>query len=72
MLYCNKTRYPAIVTLRIDEVEASEKALQLGVAEALEFLPVTVGTYDLMVGAGQELHLANNTKATVLHTRSAL
>ena len=46
-------------------------SLQLGVAEVLEYLAATVGTYDIMVGAGQELHLANNTKATLLHTRCA-
>ncbi len=59
MLYCNKTRYAAIVTLRIDSVEEGEVAAMLGQPDA--FVPLVIGTghFDILVDPNQELHLGN-------------
>lgn len=70
-LYTNTTRFASIVTLQIDVVEKPEAAVRIGINGAMEEFSAAPGHYDFVIGAGKEIHLINNTKATVRFVRSA-
>lgn len=70
-LYTNMTRFPAIVTLKIESVVKSKAAIKIGVDGASEELESAPGYYDFFVGAGKEIHLINDTVATLIAVRSA-
>lgn len=70
LLYTNRTQSPAIVTIKLENVEDADAAVMLGTEAFYEKFGGKAGYYDLVVGSGPELHLINNTVATFVAVRS--
>ena len=71
--YANRTRFSAIVTLRIDvPADDAKPGLKIGTDGAFEeHVTKAVGYYDFLVDAGKELHLINNVSATFVSVRTS-
>ena len=69
-LYTNHSRHPAIVTINIQTTADASKSIQKGTKQNFENIQADVGVHDLIVEAGLELKLAENTTATVVGVRA--
>lgn len=70
-LYTNTTRFPAIVTVRIDTVLKANAAIRIGLNGANEEFSATPGFFDFFVPSGSKIELINETIATLWCVRSA-
>lgn len=72
LLYRNHTRFPAIVTLKL-EVGGDEPklALQIGADMIFEKIMAASGVHDVLVGAGKELHTVGQIPGVFLAARAA-
>jgi|JI9StandDraft_1071089.scaffolds.fasta_scaffold255118_2 hypothetical protein len=71
LIYRNRTRHAAIVTIKIESTDKPEAALKVGSEEFFEEMDGKPGIDDLLVSPGKELHTNNNTVATLLAVRNA-
>lgn len=71
LLYTNKTRFDAIVTLKIESTETPEAAVKVGTEVYFENFGAKSGYLDVKVEGGQELHLSEKTIASLITVRSA-
>lgn len=71
LLYRNRTRYNAIVTVKIESTDKPEAAFKLGTDNLLQEIEGKPGVEDLEIAPGKELHLTNNTVATILSSRNS-
>lgn len=70
LLYVNRTRFPAIVTVRIESTDNPKDALSVsldGVSDNLESLPAC---YDILVNPDQEVTAGFGTVAVIVATRN--
>lgn len=70
LLYTNRTKSPAIVTIKIENAENPDAAVMVGTQAFYEKFGGKAGYYDVVVDSGKELHLINNTVATFVAVRS--
>jgi hypothetical protein len=70
-LYTNRTRFPAIVTVKIEVTGQPLEAVLIGETEFFENFSAKVGYFDFLVDGGKELHLGENTVGTVVGVRCA-
>ena len=70
-LYTNRTRFPAIVTVKIEVMGQPLEAVMIGKDEFLEKFSAQVGYYDFLVDGGKELRLCENTMGIVVGVRGA-
>ena len=68
--YTNQTRQNVIVTLQIQSTNDPPAAVAKGTKDAFQNVKADVGYHDLLVEAGLELRLGNNTTATLIGTRA--
>lgn len=71
--YINNTRIDAILTVNIESVGDSKKALEIceiGNKDVWTTLPAGLGINDVHVPAGKELRASNNTIMTFVAVRS--
>lgn len=71
IIYYNRTRRDAVVTIRVESVVDSKKALKVGETSAMKELPAEVGVHDLVVGPDQVLELSDGVTATFLAARAS-
>lgn len=71
LLYRNHTRFPAIVTVKVDAVDELKPALKIGADEVFEEVKAAAGHHDVLVGPGKELHTLNNVQGIFVAARSA-
>lgn len=69
-LYTNLSQSSAIVTIKIESSDDPAAAIMIGTEQFYEKLGGKPGYYDVVVGRGKELHLLNNTVATLIAVRS--
>ncbi|MEI2613613.1 MAG: hypothetical protein V9G21_00855 [Methylotenera sp.] len=70
LLYTNHTRFAAIVTVKIESSQKPSEAIMIGSEAFLEKITAKLGHWDFFVDGGQELHLGENTVATLMSVRS--
>lgn len=70
-LYTNQTRFPSIVTVKIEVTGQPLEAVLIGAKDFLEKFSAKVGYYDFLVDGGKELHLGENTMGAVVGVRCA-
>lgn len=71
LIYANRTRFPAIVTVRVESTDAPKDALVVTLDGVTTKLEATPASYDLLVNPGEELESGANTVATFLGSRCA-
>lgn len=71
IIYKNQTRFPAIVTVKVESTEDAKEALDVGSEDFYRKYPADKGYHDILVDAGSELRALNNTNASVLGVRNA-
>lgn len=72
LLYANRTRFSAIVTIKIESTDNPGGSIFTGgPGELPEKTAAKVGFNDFLVDGGRELHLSENTVATLFAVRSA-
>jgi hypothetical protein len=71
LLYANRTRFSAIVTIKIESTDNPSSSVLTGAGEMLEKTAAEIGFNDFLVDGGRELHLSENTVATLFAVRSA-
>lgn len=67
--YTNHTRQNVIVTLQIQSTNDPQTAVEKGEKEVFQSVKADVGYHDVLVEAGLELKLGNNTTAVLIGTR---
>ncbi len=71
IVYHNQTRRDAVVTIRVESVADSKKALKIGAVSAMKDISAEVGVHDLVVGPDQVLELSEGVTATFLAARGS-
>lgn len=70
LLYRNHTRFPAIVTLKLDTGGNEPKpALQVGADMIFEEIKTVTGVHDVLVGPCKEVHTIGDLPGTFLAAR---
>lgn len=71
LLYTNRTRFPAIVTVLIESTNDGSSSLIVGTETFYEKIAGKTGLFDILVDSGQELHSGEGTNASVFAVRCA-
>ena len=71
VIYTNRTRFPAIVTLSIESVDKPDKALKVGDGSVFVDMPAAQGFCDIYVDAGKTIILVDGTIGTIFALRNA-
>lgn len=72
LIYRNHTRFPAIVTLKLDfGGDELKPALRIGADMVFEEIKAAPGVHDLLVGPCKEVHTIGDQPAAILGARAA-
>lgn len=68
--YHNRTRFSAIVTIRISAVQDPKKTIEVGVPSAMNLMGLEVGVHDLLVGPAESIELGEGVEGQFLSSRA--
>lgn len=69
IIYTNNTKYPAIVTIKVESTDKPSESLEIGSGDLHVKSAADVGVHDFVVDGGKQLRTANNTSASFLAVR---
>lgn len=69
LLYRNHTRFPAIVTIKLEGGIDIEAILGVGGDKVLDEIKVVGSYHDILVGPFKELHVLNEASASIISTK---
>lgn len=71
LIYANRTRFPAIVTVRVESTDNPKDALSVSSDGVADKVAATPACYDLLVSPGSELSSGANTVVVFINSRCA-